>query len=267
MALTNSNPTRSNQSTEKALSILELLAGQPAPMRLMDIAKSLQLNTSTAARFLSSLVTCGYVAQEPESQRYYMTYKICRIANRVSASTSLQSITHPYLVSLSESIGEAICVSVEQDMVMVYVDVAYAHSQTLLSIQRVGNTTPMHCTGNGKLLLSAYTPEQLNRYIEVRGLDRYTENTITEREPLVSELEAIRRRGYAVDNQEREAGVRCLACPIRDYTGAIIAGISVTGPAMRMTDEAIDLYRAPLSEAARRISFDLGYAESSNFNN
>ena len=259
MALTNSNPARSNQSTEKALSILELLAGQPAPMRLMDIAKSLQLNTSTAARFLSSLVACGYVAQEPESQRYYMTYKICRVANRVSANISLQSITHPYLVSLSEAFGEAICVSVEQDMVMVYVDVANTQSQTLLSIQRVGNTTPMHCTGNGKLLMSAYSSEQLTRYIELRGLTRYTENTITERGALEIELEAIRRRGYALDNQEREAGVRCLAYPIRDYTGAIIAGISVTGPAMRLTDEVIAAFQEPLNRVAQQISTDLGF--------
>ena len=262
MALTNTNPTRSNQSTEKALSILELLAGQSGPMRLMDIAKSLQLNTSTAARFLSSLVACGYVAQEPESQRYYMTYKICRIANQVSARKSLQSITHPYLVSLSEACGEAVCVSVEQDMVMVYVDVANSQSQMLLSVQRVGNTTPMHCTGNGKLLLSAYTPEMLTRYISARGLTRYTDKTITDRIALEAELEAIRRRGWAIDNQEREVGVRCLACPIRDYTGQIVAGISVTGPVTRMTDAAIERYREPLSDAARKISVDLGYVAS-----
>ena len=261
MTLTNSNPTRSNQSTEKALSILELLAGQPAPMRLMDIAKALQLNTSTTARFLSSLTACGYVAQDPETQRYYMTYKICRIANQVSANTSLQSITHPYLVSLSEAFGEAICVSVEQDMFMVYIDVFNTQSQTLLSVQRVGNTTPMHCTGNGKLLMSDYSPEQLTRYIEHRGLTRYTENTITERGALEAELKAIRQRGYALDNQEREVGVRCLAYPIRDYTGMIIAGISVTGPAMRLTDEAIASYQAPLSEVAHQISVDLGYVQ------
>ena len=258
MPLTTSNPTRSNQSTEKALAIMELLAAKSSPMRLLDIAHALSLNTSTVARFLSSLVATGYVAQEPETQRYYMTYKICRVANQVSVRKTLQATTHAVLVELSERFGEAICVSIEQGMEMVYVDVANAPNQTLLSIQRVGNTTPMHCTGNGKLLLTNYTPEQLTRYIETRGLVRYTENTITDRTALEAELAAIRLRGYAVDNQEREDGVRCLAYPIRDYTGSIIAGISVTAPATRMTNPVMEGYKAELSEAARRLSVELG---------
>ena len=260
MTVATTNPTRSNQSTEKALAIMELLAGKPAPMRLLDIARELQLNTSTVARFLSSLQSCGYVAQEPETQRYYLTYKICRIDNQVSARTSMQTITHPLLIELSETFGEAICVSVEQDLTMVYVDVANTQNQMLLSIQRVGNTTPMHCTGNGKLLLTEFTPEKLTRYIEIRGLGRYTDNTITTRYALEAELEAIRQRGYAVDNEEREIGVRCLAYPIRDYTGAIIAGISVTGPSTRMTDQAIEAYRPRLADVAHRVSVALGYA-------
>lgn len=259
MALSGNNPTRSNQSTEKAFAILELLAAKHMPMRLMDIAKELELNTSTVARFLSSLQVCGYVAQEPTSQRYYLTYKICRVANQVSAATPIQTVTHMYLVALSEAFGEATCISVEQDLQMVYIDVANAPNQMLLSVQQVGNTTPMHCTGNGKLLLADCPPEKLSRLIESRGLPRYTENTITTRVALEAELQAIRERGYAIDNEEREIGVRCLAYPIRDYTGSVVAGISVTGPSTRVTDAAIQRFHQPLKEAASRISIALGY--------
>lgn len=257
--------TRANQSTEKALAIIELLAEHPAPMRLRDISEKLGLNASTAARFLSSLQHCGYVAQEEESQRYFLTYKICRVANLVSGRTSLQSVTHPYLVSLCEQFHEALCVSVEQEMQMVYIDVASSPEQTLLSLQRVGNVSPMHCTGNGKLLLLNYSEEQLDRLIHSRGLQQYTEHTIVTKEGLIRELGEIRARGFAYDNEECEIGVRCVAYPIRDYTGAVVAGISVTGPVTRMTDETILRIQGRLADTAVHISKDLGY-ESRNFN-
>lgn len=254
------NITPGNQSTAKAMAIIERLAQSQTPMRLRDIGQELGLNASTAARFLASLQSCGYVDQEPESQRYFLTYKICRVANLVSGRTSLQSITHPHLVALSGQFHEALCVSVEQDMTMVYIDVAASQDQTLLSIQRVGNVSPMHCTGNGKLLLLNYTPQKLDRLIATRGLRRYTENTIVTREGLVQELDAIRARGFAYDNEECEAGVRCVAYPIRDYTGSVVAGISVTGPVVRMTDTAIRAFQSRLEETAAHISHSLGFA-------
>lgn len=260
-----SSSTRSNQSTEKAMAIIELLAHKQSPVRLRDISRELELNASTAARFLASLQGCGYVDQEPESQRYFLTYKICRVANLVSGRTSLQSITHPYLVSLCEQFHEALCVSVEQDMTMVYIDVAASRDQTLLSLQRVGNVSPMHCTGNGKLLLLNYTAQKLDRLVETRGLRRYTKHTITTKDALLRELEEIRKRGFAYDNEECEIGVRCVACPIRDYTGAVVAGISVTGPVTRMTDETILRILGRLGDAAASISEALGYAPGQDF--
>lgn len=254
-----------NQSTEKALAILELLAQSPEPVRLRDLSLALSINASTALRFLTTFQNCGYVDQEPDTQRYYLTYKICRLANQVSSHTQLPSITHPYLQRLSEQFEEVLCVSVERDMTMVYVDVASGPEQTLMSLQRVGNTSPMHCTGNGKLLLLNYGPEQLDEMIRRKGLARYTPNTITTREGLERELERIRREGFAYDNEECEIGVRCLACPIYDHTGKVAAGMSVTGPASRMTDEKLERIRGRLAEAARKISQAFGYL-SSDFN-
>lgn len=109
-------PSLHNQSTEKALSILELLADASEPVRLRDLSQALSINPSTALRFLTSLQNCGYVSQEPESQRYFLTYKICRLAHQVSRHNQIQAITHPYLIKLSEKFGEALCVSVERDM-------------------------------------------------------------------------------------------------------------------------------------------------------
>ena len=252
-------PSLHNQSTEKALSILELLADASEPVRLRDLSQALSINPSTALRFLTSLQNCGYVSQEPESQRYFLTYKICRLAHQVSRHNQIQAITHPYLIMLSEKFGEAVCVSVERDMMMVYVDVASGPQQTLMSLQRIGNVSPMHCTGNGKLLLLNYSSEKLDAFIRQRGLPQNTVHTITTRQALDDELAQIRRQGFALDNEECEIGVRCMACPIYDYTGAIVAGISVTGPVSRMTDDKLTDMRAPLEEVASEISAALGF--------
>ena len=248
-----------NQSTEKAMALLELLAQARTPMRLRDISDALGLNPSTALRFLTALQRCGYVSQEESSQRYQLTYKLCHLANQLTSRIELPTVTHPYLVSLAEQVHEAVCVSVERDMAMVYIDVATGPDQTLMSLQRIGNVSPMHCTGNGKLRLLTYSEEDLDRLIRTKGLLRRTPSTITTKEGLLQELEQIRREDVAYDNEECEQGVRCMACPIRDYTGAIVAGVSITGPASRMTDEAIRCYLGRLRRTAGDISAALGY--------
>ena len=163
------NASRVNQSTEKAMAIIELLAQSTGPARLRDISQRLELNASTTLRFLTSLQNCGYVEQESETQRYRLTYKICRVANQFSDHMELQTLTHPYLLALSERFHEALCVSVERDMSMVYIDAAIGPNQTLMSMQRVGNISPMHCTGNGKLLLLNYPEHRIDEMIRRKG--------------------------------------------------------------------------------------------------
>ena len=144
---------------------------------------------------------------------------------------------------------------------MVYVDIVTDTSQSLMSIQRIGRVAPMHCTGNGKLLLLNYSQEQLKAYIAQKGLQQFTPNTITTLDRLQSELERIRIEGFAYDNEECELGVRCIACPIRNYSGAIIAGVSITGPVGRMTEEALGRIRPYLLETSMRISEKLGFVK------
>lgn len=250
-----------NQSTEKAFAVLELLAQNGEPMRLNDIAAALSINVSTTLRFIKALQNCGYVEQEAGGQRYYMSYKICRIANFVSNNTEMRSFTHPYLVALCKQFHEGVCVSVEQNMYMVYVDVASDASQNLTMRQKIGNVSPMHCTANGKLLLLNYSEQELDRYIANQGLAQYTPNTIVGKYDLLHELEAIRTADVAYDHEEREAGVRCIACPIRNYTGKIVAGISITGPSTRMTDPVLAEMLPTLRRDAQEISAELGYVK------
>ncbi len=252
-------PSTFNRSTEKALSVIELLAIQGGPMRLTDIASRLGFNQSTALRFLSSLINSGYVAQNPQTQQYYLTYKISRIANMLNAHQDIAQITHPYIEQLSEAFGESACISIEQQFKMVYIDVVTGKNKTLLSSQQIGNTSLMHCTGNGKLLLATFSEEKLDQFISEAGLEALTKNTITTKPRLMQELDIIRKNGYALDNEECEIGVRCIAYPLRNYTGNIIAGMSVTGPITRMSKSVIAAKQPMLERISAEISYHLGY--------
>ncbi len=253
--------TTSNQSTEKAIAVMELLSEASGPMRLRDISTALKLNSSTALRFLNALQNCGYVIQDADTQRYRLTFKICRVANQMCSHTELLPIVRPFMQALFQKIHETLCLAVEQDMCMLYLDVLMRQNQRLMNMQQVGNSSPLHSTGIGKLLLLNYSKEQLDHLIARKGLDRYTEQTITTKKALIAELERVRRQGYAMDDEENEIGARCMACPIYDYSGDIVAGISITGPTTRLTDEVLFRYLPALSATAAQISAAMGYQE------
>lgn len=251
--------TAGNLSSEKLLGVMEALSLESEPIRLQDLARQLDMNPSTLLRFLGSLQNRGYVAQEEESGRYYMTYKICNVANNIIARVGIGRICLPYLRSISQIFDESANLSIEQNMQMVYIEVINGPHQMLVTRQRIGNIAPMHCTGVGKLMLLNYSDQQIDELIARRGLQKFTENTFVTKETLCNELQRIRRQDYAFDNEECEVGARCIAAPIRNYTGKIVAGISVSGPSTRMSDGFIYEKLSFLLDAAGAISGKLGY--------
>ncbi len=253
------NPTRTNLSSDKLLALIELMARLEEPARLQDLAQRIQMPSSTVLRFLSALQSRDYVAQDIDTGRYFLTFKICGLSDSVRSNQSLRNIGLPFLRSVSNVFDEAVNLSIEYDMAVMYIEAVPGPSKTLMSLQRIGNIAPMHCTGVGKLLLMGYSGAQLDRLIAVKGLASFTENTITTRMALEHELEQVRRQGYAFDNEECEQGARCVAAPIRDYTKRVVAGISVSGPVTRMTDECIQKNLPALLDAARQVSSRLGW--------
>lgn len=250
--------TSYNQSSEKVLNIIEYLAASKEPKRLMDIAEHFGYNTATTLRFLNSLQKCGYVDQESETMRYFLTLKLLRIAHIHENNIEIQKFTHPFLIQLSNDFGESTCISVERNMMMVYIDVASAANRILMGQQFVGNAVSMHSTGNGKLMLSQYTMEEIDALIEKKGLHRYTENTICTKQELLEELAIIRAHGYAIDNEESEIGMRCIAYPVYNDSGKIVAGVSVTGPTVRMTMDLIESKLEYLESVSKQLSSVIG---------
>lgn len=247
-------PTNGNQSVGKALQIVDILSQSTEPMRLQDIAKNVEMPSSTVLRMISTLAEYGYVGQIAETKRYYLTLKFAKIGSLVSSRFSIRDIAHPVLIQLSSECGEAACIAVEEGRKVIYIDVADGPDGMLKIMQRIGKQSPLHCTGVGKCLLLNYDEAQIDQLIKTMGLQSYTANTITDKQHLLDELEHIRTRGFALDDQECELGARCAAAPIRDYSGRIVAAISVSGPINRMTYSRLETIGSMVISAAARIS-------------
>jgi DNA-binding IclR family transcriptional regulator len=260
-SLKSSVPARVNQSSDKLLSLLEIMTTQPEPLRLQDIARLCEMNASTTLRFLKALQKRQYVAQDVDTGRYYVTFKLCALAQNVSSFFDMRNIARPFLRNISQIFSESSHLAVERDMAVVYIEVENGPNKTLMSMQRIGNIAPLHCTGVGKLFLTNYSTMALEQLIAIKGLIQYTENTITDLPKLEVDLDNIKKTGYALDNEECEKGARCIAVPLRDYTGKIVAGLSVSGPVVRMTDKHIFLYLPHLLNAAEQISFRMGWQQ------
>lgn len=243
-----------NQSIEKTFQVIEILANQKGYMRLQDISLAASIPASTVLRLLNTLIQYNYVTQNPETHKYSLTLKFAKIGSMVRSQFSISDIARQYLVDLSIRCNESACLAIEQDMEVVYIDAVDGPDSMLKTMQRIGKRAPLHSTGVGKLMLLNYDATNLNKYVIKTKLAPLTKNTITSQDKLEEELSKIQILNYAFDDEECELGARCVASPIRDYTGKVIAAISVSGPTTRMTLKKIDTIKDFVVETASAIS-------------
>ncbi len=251
--------TGNNQSADRAFTIIEYMVSHGRKYRLKELAEGLEMSPSTVLRFLNSLIAMGYVIQDEETQRYFLTFKLCNLGQRLLENYNIIEVASPFLQRLGKQSMESVCLAIEQNQYISYVSVIENESNILSSKLRVGTSAPMYCTGIGKLFLAHKTEEETDRIIKgYGGLKAYTEKTITDREQLREELLKVRKQGYALDWEEREDFARCIAAPVYDYTGRIAAGISITGPAYRIGEDYVKQNLPVLKDTARKISRALG---------
>lgn len=249
---------QTSQSSVRLLQILECLAANYAPMRLQDIAKQVDMTQPTVLRYLYALEATNYIYRDDDTARYGLTWRVCQLSENLNSMLSLRNIATPFINQLANSLSLGVCLVTNQNDECLYLDcIDIPYFQTL---QRIGKQAPLHVTGSGKLLLSQYTEEELAKYISAKGLTRYTEHTITDPQLLRQELEKIRQQDYGTDEEECELGLRCISCPIRSYTGGIIAAMSVFGSLGDMSRTRVqqEIYPA-LRSATMTVSLRLGY--------
>lgn len=259
----NSGDTSGVQSVERALSILEVLSEEEGPMSISDLADRVGLKVSTVHRLLNTLVLKGFVKQDEETSKYRLTLKLLRMGRTALGYYDLRTTAKPYLHELVERCNETANLAVLNGGDVVYID--QLESKNLIIVKmfaKIGSRGPAHCTATGKVLLASLEDEELDKILNKMPLERFTSKTITDPALLRKELARVRKNGYALDLGERDEGVRCVAAPVRNYEGKVIAAISVSGPSLRITDYY--LYNELISivcEVAKKLSEKMGYKE------
>lgn len=260
VAMNNSESINKNQSLKKALNILEVMADyKEGSARLQDIAQDLQMSPSTVLRFLNTFIEYGYIRQDTFSNRYYLTLKLADLGDRNRRNYPFHQALRKYLKEITTTFNESASLCIESNMQMVYIATEDGPSHMLQTLSRIGRIAPMHATGVGKLYLTEYSDSQLRTYEEKMGLKKLTDNTYIKLETLKEELNSIKQQEYAIDNEECEMGIKCIAVPIRDYTGRIVAAMSLSAPITRLNAHRTMEIILYLKELSRRASGELGW--------
>jgi DNA-binding IclR family transcriptional regulator len=226
------------QSLARGLIIVDLVANTEDGISITEIAATLGIDKSSASRLVKTLVSYDFLQQKPGSRRFILGKRL-------------------YQMSWQLQTGECSHTAVYSEGKALVIDDVEAEA-SLRVAGGIGRLIPLHCTAVGKGLL-AFSEVPFPAELTVR-----TPRTITDLKALMDHLDQIRARGWAFDDEENDAGVRCIAAPVHDYTGMTIAVIGISGPSVRVTYERVPELAAQVMDAARQLSRDLGYVEVSS---
>lgn len=245
------------RSVERAFSILQLFSKDERSIGLTTVSKRVGLHKSTCFGLLYTLQQLGYVQQDAETGQYGLGLKAFELGQAYIGGLDLRSLSRPLLAQLGEATQETVHLVLLEGLRAIYIDkVEVAHAIGISS--RVGQEVKLHCTAVGKALLAHMAPEDLNEVLS-HPLERFTPQTITDRMHLVEHLQRIRERGFAVDDHERDIGLRCIGAPIFNARGSVVAGISISAPSSRLSWEKVDEVGPLMRRTAQDISRHLGY--------
>lgn len=242
------------QSIDRIFLIIELLSMHPKGISLTEICSATALPKGTVSRMLAALISHGYAVQEIDTKRYRLTMRMFEIGSRVAGSANILSVARPYLEYLSNVSGEAVHLVSRVNDEVVYLYKEEASNSIVRMSSFVGLRNPMYCTGVGKSILAFLPDDEIKAIWQRTKPIRFTANTITTLSGLETDIRLIRQRGYAIDDEEHEAGVRCIAAPILNFSGSPVAAISLSAPAVRLDDAEIQKYAPMVMDAATNIS-------------
>ena len=235
---------------------LELLA-DTGSIGLMDLSATLSLNKTTAHRVLNSLIYMGYAKQDPATGKYEPTFKIVDIANRIMSKVDIVQTVRPYLRKLMEASGETVHFVERDGTDAVYIDKVESFNNGMQMVSRIVSRIPLYCSGVGKAMLAQMDSWEAEEVWNASGVSPLTEHTITDYGKFQQELAQIQQRGYALDNEENQIGVRCIACSLKDPAGIPKYAFSISAPTSRMNDERIRELAFYVLEAGKEMAESL----------
>lgn len=227
-------------------------------MGVTELSKKLGLHKNNVFRILATLEFRGYIEQNEKTEGYRLGPKVFELGLIFKYQMGLIKHAKPIMEEIVKRHNETVYLGVLRDIYAIYINnVETTH--TVRVISRVGSQIPAYASAIGKVQLAYLPTDDLERLLKDRKLRPYTERTIVEKRELLEELKKVAEAGYALDNEEFEDDVRCAAAPIRDYTRWVIAGLSISGPAFRLTDEILPELVETVKWGALQISKNLGY--------
>ncbi len=251
-------PPSGAQVVDRVVDILETFLWLGPELGVSEISRALDLKKATTHRLLASLRRRNMVAQDPVTRRYRLGGKLWELGSVATSQVDWAARVKPFLEQLTAETGETSHLAVLSDGQVLYVEKVES-SRSLRMPSQVGRRLPFHCTGVGKALVAYLPDEVLDGLIARRGLARFTPHTIIDQRRLHEELARTRERGYALDSEEIEEGLVCIAAPVRDHTAHVVAAISIAGPSSRLRVDDAARHAPFVMKAANAISSALGW--------
>ena len=259
-----SKPTNLVQAIERASLILDALGQNPQGISVRELSAQVFLPKGTTHRLLSSLAYFGYVQQDSKTRHYSLGFKLVELGNCLLNQLDLRTEAKPFLADLTKRTQETVHLVILDQNEVLYIDKVESNDNPsgLRMASRIGSRTPAHSCAVGKILLAHFSEEELDEFIKDTGLPKITENTMSDSIRLKEHLKLVRSQGYVVDDEENEKGIRCVAAPIRNEIGMVVAATSISGPAIRITKKRIqESLKRDIIETALKISRKLGFRE------
>ncbi|SLN55916.1 Acetate operon repressor [Roseovarius albus] len=244
------------KSLDRAMEVFEYLS-ETQGMALSALAEATGQSAATVYRILVTLEGRGLVEFDPAEQIWHIGPQAFVIGARFLRRTSLVDRARPIMRKLMEETGETANLGVEQEGAVLFLSQVETHAN-IRAFFPPGSLSPMHASGIGKALLAEMDEDRLTRTLSNQNLEAFTDHTVTDLAQLRADLTRIRQRGYSIDDEEKNLGMRCIAAPIFDVHGEAIAGISISGPVSRVSRDDIDRLSAPVVEAAQALSLAIG---------
>ena len=246
------------QVLDRALAALEILAARSSECGLAELCTELKLHKSTVHRLMMVLEQHRLVVKSPETGRYRLGLKLFELGSKALDGIDLRGRARRYLDHLQEDFGETVFFCILDEGQVFYVEKVESESSVRTACT-VGSRAPAYCTAVGKAMLAELPESEVARIIRRWGLKPFTPKTLTTASALKAELKAVRARGYAIDDEEKEEGLRCVGAAVRSNSGIPVAAMSISGPAFRMTRERVPEVARALMRAAGDLSAELGY--------
>ncbi|MGI6161851.1 MAG: IclR family transcriptional regulator [Christensenellales bacterium] len=251
------------QMLNRAFSIIECLGNERGSLGVTEISEKVGIHKSSVYRILSSLTALGYAKKSEPDGKYSLSLKFVQLSSILLGKVELKTEAYPHMQRLANMTRQSVHLCVLHGNEAMYLEKVEAFNLMRMYSQ-IGRCVPLYCTGIGKMLLAGEPEDSRSRIIKNLQLEPRTQNTITDKTLFEKEIREVAERGYAIDNMENEEGIRCIAYPIKDYTGRVIAALSAAGNADIMVGAQMDMAQKATHRAAQLISEAMGYHERQN---